>query len=172
MAARRTTQRTRGFRPQTEWSSLSQAAPVTVAAATSLLLGSFTSTLPVTVRRTFGLLNWRSDQNSGDENPIGAFGMCVVSNEAFAAGAAAIPAPFTDAASDLWFVHQYMMSAFEVVTAVGFEGSSGRQYALNSKAMRKLSDDESVAVVVENGTAAQGALFWFGLRVLSSGSSA
>ena len=77
-----------------------------MAAATKVLLGVFVLSVPtLTIRRTLGLVNWRSDQNSGDEEPLGAFGMCVVSNEAIAAGVASVPGPYTDADADLWFVH-------------------------------------------------------------------
>ncbi len=48
---------------------------------------------------------WKLDQITASEFVVGAFGMLVVSEDAFAAGAASIPGPFTDAGSDLWMVH-------------------------------------------------------------------
>ena len=168
MAARRTT-RSRGFRPQTSWAAVTPSTEMTVPAATKLLFGSFTTGQPSTVRRTFGILNWRSDQTVNDERPMGAFGMCVVSNEAFAAGVASMPGPFTDADSDLWFVHQFMFAAFEQAGTVdGFETAAGQQYIINSKAMRKVTDDERVVMVMENGHASQGAVSYVAVRLLAS----
>ena len=169
MAARRTTRSTRGFRPQTNWAAVAPATEQTLTFATKFLIGSFTVTSPETVRRTFGILNWWSDQTVNDERPMGAFGMCVVSNEAFAAGVASMPGPFTDADSDLWFVHQFMFAAFEQSGTVdGFESAAGQSYAINSKAMRKVTDDERVVMILENGHASQGAVAYVAVRLLGS----
>ncbi len=130
--------------------------------------GTFTSLAPETIRRTFGLVNWRSDQITTSERPMGAFGMCVVSAEANAVGASAIPGPFSDADSDLWFVHQFLFAPIRFASAVGFDTVDGRQYPINSKAMRKVTDDEVVVVMIENGHATQGATAWISLRVLAS----
>ncbi len=169
MANRRTTRSTRGFRPQTSWAAVTPATEQTVNAATKVLIGSFVASSPETVRRTFGILNWRSDQTVNDERPMGAFGMCVVSNEAFAAGVASMPGPFTDADSDLWFVHQLMFAAFEQSGTVdGFESAAGQSYTINSKAMRKVTDDERIVMILENGHASQGAVAYVAVRLLSS----
>ena len=122
-----------------------------VAPATKVFIGSFTGVTPNTVRRTFGLINWRSDQAAADEFPMGAFGMCIVSESAAAVGAAALPGLFTEASSDLWFVHQFLFAPVEFVSAAGFESAAGRQYAINSKAMRKFSEEEVVVLMIENG---------------------
>ena len=167
MVARRTS-RTRGFRPQTDWASLTAPFSANIGFGTKILIGSFVGTGPVTIRRTFGLVSWRSDQQAVSEEPMGAFGMCVVSEDAFAAGAAAIPGPFSDADSDLWFVHQFMYSSFQFADATGRTNPTGMQYQINSKAMRKLTEEERVVVMTENGHGSQGALSWMSLRVLSS----
>ena len=170
MPARRTS-RPRGFRPQTEWAAQVALFSLNIGFQTKTLLGSFTTGAPTTIRRTFGLVNWRSDQQAASEEPVGAFGMCIVSEDAFAAGAAAIPGPFTDASSDLWFVHQFLYSAFQFLDATGVTNPTGSQYKIDSKAMRKLTEEERLVVMVENGHGTQGALFWHAIRVLSSAAS-
>ena len=173
MAARRTT-RSSSFRPKTSWAAVASTTEVTIPFATKVLIGSFISEggSPLTVRRTFGILNWRSDQTVLDERPMGAFGMCIVSEDAFAVGASALPGPFTDAESDLWFVHQFLFAAFEQAGTVdGFESAAGQSYAINSKAMRKLTTDERIVMVMENGHSSQGAVSYVAVRVLSSLSS-
>ncbi len=138
-----------------------------MAANTKLLLGSFVADIPVTVRRTRGLIAWRSDQKAADESPFGAFGMCVVSNDAFAAGAASVPGPYSDAESDLWFVHQFCRNDFLFGSNISFDGQAARQYEINSKAMRKLTDEETIPVVIENGNITNGATIRSALRVPS-----
>ena len=167
MAARRTS-RPRGFRPQTAWASVTQLFSLNIGFQMKTLIGSFFTIAPSTIRRTFGLVSWRSDQQAVSEEPVGAFGMCVVSDDAFAAGAAAIPGPFTDADSDLWFVHQFMYSSFQFLDATGVTNPTGSQYKIDSKAMRKFTEAERVVIMVENGHGTQGALAWSAIRVLSS----
>ena len=150
------------------WTALTPTIETTIAPATKLLVGSLTTAGPVTVRRTFGLVNWRSDQVAADESPMGAFGMCVVSEDAFAAGAASIPGPFSDASSELWLVHQFLFAPVEFTSAAGFESAAGRQYVINSKAMRKFTEEERLVFMIENGHPTQAALQYFMLRVLTS----
>ena len=158
----------RRFKPTTQWSKLTSAAQVGVAAATKVLLGGYGTLEPMTVRRTRGLMNWSSDQIAATESPVGAFGMCVVSDDAFTAGVASVPGPFSDAASDLWFVHQFLYTRFVFGDATGFHPDGGQTVDIDSSAMRKFTEEEKVALVVENGHATSGATFWFSTRLLSS----
>jgi hypothetical protein len=96
---------------------------------------------------------------------MGAFGMCVVSDNAFAAGAASIPGPFTDTDSELWFVHQYLFSP-TTISGAGTLRDAMFQYEIDSKAMRKFTQEERIVLMVENGHATHGALFLLMLRLL------
>ncbi len=118
------------------------------------------------MRRTRGLIHWASDQAAADEAPIGAFGMCVVTADALAAGAASVPGPLSDDESDVWFVHQYMFQDYELVSASG-SLNMGVQYMIDSKAMRKVNASQAIALVVEAG-ATFGAVFHFGIRIAST----
>ncbi len=140
-----------------------------IAVSTKTLIASFTATgAGQTLKRTRGLVSWGTDQQASPEQPLGAFGMCVVSEEAFAAGAASIPGPFTDDASDLWVVHQYMFHGFGFATNVGFQPADTTMYNIDSKAMRKINEDERLVVMIENGNATDQGQFWFAIRVLTS----
>ena len=96
--------------------------------------------------------------------------MCIVNEDAFAAGAASIPGPFTDANSDLWFVHQFLMVDMRFVSAVGVEPMYGRQYEFDSKAMRKQNEEQRVVVMIENGHATAAARSYHAFRILTSAS--
>jgi hypothetical protein len=139
-----------------------------VPAATKVLLGGFATGIANTVRRVHGIVTWETDQGAADETTIGAFGMCIVSDDAQAAGAGSIPGPFTDDDSDLWFVHQYLWQRLRFVTAAGF-AQIGHEvvWTIDSKAMRKFTQDEQIVIMVENGDAAAGAVCQFSIRLLT-----
>ena len=90
---------------------------------------------------------------------LGAHGICMVTEDAFAAGQASIPDPFSDSNSDIWLWH----SIFDVraITATIADGvnaySCVSKIEVDSKAMRKNFDPEMVIVgitgVQESGTA-------------------
>ena len=160
--------RSRGFRPATSWASVQSTGQTSLAVSTKAIFGGFVSSLGFTIRRIRGLINFASDQQAASESPFGAIGICVVSDDAFAVGATAIPGPWSDADSDLWLMHEFLYTRFVLATAVGFNAPTGHSVDLDSKAMRKVSQDETAVIMVENGNTAHGATFWAGVRMLSS----
>jgi len=103
---------------------------------------------PFTIVRVRALLSVGSDQTAASENPAGAVGMLVVSDEARIAGASAIPDPVLDSGSP-WFVWQPFNSSFVFGDATGFIESANSQYMIDSKAMRKVGTNEDVAIMAE-----------------------
>ncbi len=90
-----------------------------------------------------------SDQQIATETQIAAFGLCVVSDQALAIGITAVPTPVTDLGSDLWFVHQMTFNDFTFASAASYQSSAGRIYEIDSKAMRKVNDDQDIVLVFE-----------------------
>ena len=159
----------RGQRPRTTtWTANTDGTESTIAAASKVLVANFAFGGPITVMRVRGLLTWRSDQVTADESVIGAFGMCVVTENAITAGVASIPGPFTNADDDVWFVHQFVYDRWEFQSGTGVHGgfTTHVQYDLDSKAMRKGEDGQSVAVVWENGHSTFGAIATDNFRML------
>ena len=113
---------------------------------------------PFTIIRTHLIVRVVSDQLAATETAIAAYGLCVVSDQSVAIGATAVPTPVTDAASDAWFVHQWLMAGFNFVTGAGFESDYGHQYIIDSKAMRKVSEDQDVIGVAEFSAAGDGVI--------------
>jgi len=107
---------------------------------------------PFTVVRTHLAFRLRSDQIVANETYIGAVGLAVVSDQASAIGITAIPTPVVDADSDLWFVHQWNTGTFFFGSSTSFVDSAGTQILIDSKAMRKVNEDEDVVVVFERDT--------------------
>ncbi len=118
-----------------------------------------------TIIRTRGFISVKSDQTGAVENGPGALGFCVVSNEAFAAGVGALPTPFTDQDSDIWMVHQYfnwdMESAGATVVVPQLE-----RFEFDSKAMRKMENGSTLAVMIENGSGGAGLSYYIHFAVL------
>ncbi len=112
---------------------------------------------PFTVIRTRGMLLVNLDQTAASERQLGAFGACVVSDQASAIGVTAIPTPLTDQTSDLWFLYELFASQQNVATGVGIQGSVPQTFG--SKAMRKIEDGQDLATVVELSSLSDGATF-------------
>ena len=103
-----------------------------------------------TIVRTRGLMSVKLQVYSADLDCAGALGMCIVSDEAFAAGAASIPRPFDDANWDGWFVWVPWVFRFSFDDATGTQFPASYQVEIDSKAMRKVSDNETVVVMAES----------------------
>ena len=141
------------------------------AASTKLLIGSFTLSNPdinETVRRTVGLLQVFSDQIIATEDQVGAFGMCVVMDTAIAAGVASLPGPVTEANDNIWFVWQPVLQGLEFLTGVGFLTAFDRHYPIDSKAMRKVEEGQSVAMIAESTAGSDGWSINVGLSMYST----
>ena len=168
--ARRFTRSPRGVghgRRLTEWAATAPETTYTnLAAATAILDSFFTAEDPETVIRVVGTLNIQSDQVAGGEEPFGAIGLCVVSDQAFAIGVTAIPTPYTDASSDLWLMHRFWQAPIAVATAASI-ARVDTLVDLTSKAMRKINPDQTLVLVIENGAGAHGVEYRLDVRVLA-----
>ncbi len=111
---------------------------------------------PFTIVRTHLEILQQSDQLAVSEFMAAALGICVVSQSASSAGIGAIPTPLTELDSDLWLVYQPMLHQFLFASAVGFQAMVGVRYTVDSKAMRKVNNDQDVAVVVEGSVTGEG----------------
>ncbi len=156
----------RGRRQPTLWSRSTAGTPTTLAVSTKVLLATISLSNPglaETVRRTRGLIQVTSDQGSAFENQSIAYGMIVVNDLAIAAGAASIPGPVTDEDDDGWFVWVPVMSAGAAVNA----NDVGR-IEFDSKAMRRVEEGFSVAVMAENASGVHVALVMDAFSILTS----
>jgi len=165
--ARRSTRST-GHRAPTNWARSVSSIYVNVPAASKVLLATVILSNPginETIRRTRGRFSVHSDQAVGGEPQLGALGWIVVNDLAVAAGAASIPGPATDASDDGWFV-------WEAFQSFGFNGTSGqlfdRSYQVDSKAMRRVQEGFTLALMVENANATTAFNIACGFSVLTS----
>ncbi len=150
----------RGTRRETSWLEIEpdvQSVDNT-AAITHSLDAATLAKRPFTIIRTRMTVIVSPGQLIADAIQIAAIGIAVVSDQASAIGITAVPTPTTDLDSDLWFVHQSLLGDFTFISAAGFDASGGEVYHIDSKAMRKVNDDQDVVVVVEGATIGDAAI--------------
>ena len=155
----------------TNWGRTVFAAPVVVAAASKVLVLTFVLDNPgisEVIRRTRGDYFVGSDQTASTELQMGAWGAIVVTDTALAAGVASIPGPVTDANDDGWFVWESFVQSSSAGAGGNIAAWQGVHRPYDSKAMRKLPDGFSVAIVVENAHATHGLEFYLGISLLAS----
>ena len=143
----------RGAKRLTQWVGSADQGTVAIAAGASAIQQSNATLGATTVVRTRGVLDVRPQGFSADIEVIGAMGIASVSDQAFAAGAASIPGPFTDSDWSGWWVWEAFSYRFELTTDVGRLIIPERM-VIDSKAMRKIEPNETVVVMVESQAAA------------------
>jgi len=140
-----------------------------VPAGTKVLIATLALTnsgIGETVRRTRGMLSVVSDQSSVMEQQNGALGMIVVSDLAVAAGVASIPGPVTDANDDGWFVWVPVSQMSGSALGGNVTHSVQPSIQFDSKAMRKVVEGFTIAVVYES--LSQGAFVGVAFALLGS----
>jgi len=154
---------------ETMWVGVQESATSMSSANSAILIASMNAALlalrPFTIIRVRGVWLIRSDQTSVSEDQQVALTYAVVSDQASAIGITAVPTGFTDIGSDLFFVHQMQLSQFLVTTDIGrFYTPDYRTY--DSKAMRKVNDDQDMVVCIENSSLSAGTITTHAARML------
>jgi len=140
---------------------------VTMTATGGVLVGSLNAVAlalrPFTIVRSRLELFMTSDQSANLETQIACFGCAVVSDQSVAAGVGSLPTPFSDIASDLWFVHKLLFGEESPVSG----GPLGPTHStIDSKAMRKVNNDQDMIIVAEFATGSAGVILGMGGRFL------
>ena len=150
MARPRTVQRTsrRGGR-LSEWIGVADQAFSNVASGGATLISSFTPLETLTVIRNRGVISIQPQAVTADLDIVGAFGMGIVSVEAFNAGVASMPEPFSDAQWSGWMVWQAFAFRFELLDTTGANFVPWTM-ELDSKAMRKMGPHEVLIAIAES----------------------
>ena len=156
MAARgRFRGRSQGPERKKQWISPADQGYVAVSSTGTTLVGSFDPVTPsgldkATMVRTRGMVSVRPAAFGADVNIIGAFGIGIVTNQAFAIGVTGIPAPFDDAEWGGWFVWRSFAFRMEFATAAALNVPASLQFEIDSKAMRKFLPNETMVIVAQS----------------------
>ena len=105
----------------------------------------------MTVTRTRGAITVRADSDASTEGIL-LGGIIVVTQQAMAVGGASIPDPEIDNADWLWFgVMMTPSSLYADAGGVERVFNQGHQFSVDSKAMRKLGEEnKTLALVLKN----------------------
>ena len=159
--------RTRAPARQTVWIGPADQPQAAVASNTSVVVASFDASAAgfdkATLVRTRGVFLHRPSAYSVDLAYQGAFGIGIVSDDAFAIGTTAIPGPFTDSDWGGWFVWRSFGYFLENGSNIGLlRGHESLE--IDSKAMRKIGPNETMVVMCESQAGAFS--IWDGTRHL------
>ena len=154
----------------TAWGAAAPASVTLAAASTASLVFSLgaeaLSLRPFTIIRTRGVMQVISDQIAQTESQQVGLGCCVVSDQAAAIGVTAVPTPFTDMASDLFHVYENVYDTLRFGSNIGFKAPFGHMIQFDSKAMRKVNEDQDVVTVLESSAISSGLIVVIGFRFL------
>ena len=154
--ARRTFSRpvVRGKKRAVTWIVGADDGSSSISGNTNTILQSRVIAQDETVVRSRGGFLIRPTVVTADLDIVGALGIAVVSDQAFGAGAASIPGPWTNGSWDEWYVWQPFALHLEF-TVDDTNFLSGVWFPFDSKAMRKSSAGDTQVIMVES----QGAAF-------------
>ena len=131
-------------------------ASTSTAALTASLGAGLLAMRPFTIVRARGIIHVISDQAAQTESYQVGHAHAVVSDQASAVGVTAVPTPYADMGSDLFFVYEQISSTFRFVSGVGFDEPAGVTHIFDSKAMRKVNEDQDVVSVLETSAISSG----------------
>ena len=157
-------------RRETLWIGVQETITTLAAANTAALINTLNAAAlalrPFTIVRSRFDWSVRSDQTGALEAYQVAFGAAVVSDQAQAIGVTAVPTPFTELGSDLWYVHEVLSGAFVFISGIGVQSPAVVRKDVDSKAMRKVEDGQTMIWVVENSGLSSGSISALAGRVL------
>ncbi len=161
-------QRGGAMRRESLWIGVGRTQTTVAASATAALIGVFNAAAlalrPFTIVRVRGVWLAHSDQSAASESFQGNLGYAIVSDQASAVGVTAVPTPATDLGSDMFFVHDMWPGLFDLVGSSHLSEIRPREY--DSKAMRKVNDDQDLAITIEAGIGDQGCVIDNAARIL------
>ena len=117
--------------------------------------------------RIVGQMSVSSDQDSADEEQIGALGLTMVTDTALAVGITAFPDPVTDVAADTWFMYQSFAQSFRFISGTGFDSINSMTYKIDSRGKRILEDGEVIVIIAANAHVTHGLKIAFPFRLLA-----
>ncbi len=147
------------MRRETKWIAITETNTALAAANTAALFNGLEADelgqRPFTIVRTCLVHFVKSDQRAVSEQYQVGIGIAVVSDQALAIGITAVPTPFTDLGSDLFFLWNAIAGQISVTTDVGVL-QEGLLQNVDSKAMRKVEDGQDIAITIENSGLSNG----------------
>ncbi len=137
----------------TQWIGSADQGVQSVATGATAILEQNATLGGTTIVRTRGIMSIAGQSGAADLVIKGAIGFGLVSDQAFAAGAASVPGPWSDPDWAGWFLWQAFRWQLEFADATGRQ-LFDRIFQFDSKAMRKVGANETLVLVAESQTGA------------------
>ena len=137
-----------GAKRLTQWVGPADQGFLAVAAGAKTIVASFSPGESLTVVRIRGQASIRAVATV-DLDVVGAVGIGIVSDEAFAAGIVSIPGPFDSADWGGWMLWRAFSFRVEFTDATGFAFVPW-YFEIDSKAMRKMAPNETLVIMAES----------------------
>ena len=157
--------RSQSPRRRSEWfAGVGGTAVTVITSSVSAILGNGVVTTfgEETLVRTRGLVDlFLTSSTSPGDGFFGALGIGLVSTPAFAAGAGSIPTPIQEIDWDGWLWYSHFSVHEDSADGQG-SGAAHQRIILDSKAMRKVQEQETLVAVIEAieiGTAVMSVFF-------------
>jgi len=142
-----------GPKRQNQWVAPAAQAYLSVGSTNSVIIASFTPDAQglnhPTVVRTRGQVSIKLPTYAADANVVGAFGVGIVTEQAFNAGQASIPETFDEADWGGWFVWRSFSLHYESITAASSFIASW-EFEVDSKAMRKVGPNDTIVLMASS----------------------
>ncbi len=148
------------------WSGSQNGTPVVLTSTPQIMI-SFSTTSAETLLRSRGRIFVQGTPDASNENDIAIFGLITLSDEAAAAGGASLPSPVGSPDAQ-WIWYDYAI-LFDGISTAANAASIGLNHRLevDSKSMRKVSPNQTLALIGELATSEMVTVNAFaGLRVL------
>jgi len=133
----------------TQWVGPAGQGFVAVAAGGATLINNVPFTEASTIIRIRGMMSVQPQAFSASLDIVGAYGEAIVSQEAFAAGVASIPEPFSDADWSGWMVWRSFSYHLESSSTIGITELSWNDQ-VDSKSMRKVGPNDVLVGIAES----------------------
>ena len=133
----------------TEWIGPAAQGFLAVAGTGATVIASIPFLQAATIIRTRGYCAIRPESEAADVEITGAVGFGIVSDEAFAAGIASMPEPFSDADWGGWFVWRSFAYDVRFSDATGVNMIDWG-FEVDSKAMRRVGSNMTAVIIAES----------------------
>ena len=137
----------------TQWVGPPDQGFISVAAGGATLISFLSFEEAATLVRVRGAVAFRYNSYAADASIVGAIGIGIVSTEAFTAGIASIPEPYSDGDWGGWMVWRSFAHHFQSITQAGVL-LGDMSIEIDSKAMRKVSPNETAVFIAESQSGA------------------
>jgi len=147
------------MRRETSWVQIAETNTALGAANSAAVFTGFSANLlasrPFTIVRTRLEHFVRSDQRAVTELYQCALGIAIVSDVALGIGVTAVPTPFTDGDSDLFFLWNSITGLISTTSDIGVL-EAGKTVYVDSRGMRKVEEGQDIALTIENSSLSSG----------------